>query len=644
MRDIWSFLLQTLTASGAAVLLLIVKVLFRDKLSPRWQFAVWGILGVILLLPAGLFGRYTLLNWPFYVEALRSALTGEYGALAHVTAPVPLPALTAPRSPADWLFTLYCLGVVFFLARYVLSYVRLRLALAQGRPVADGRVKAAAEEYNLPVCPAVEVDGLPSAFICGVFKPVLALPAGAETDEKVILHELLHLKYRDAAWGLVIGFFRCLHWCNPLLWHCADLAGNDLESLCDQRVLERLEGEERRDYGRILLEMADEKYARAPGTTSMANGGRNIRRRIEAIARFKRYPAGMGLVSVCILLTLAAPLIVGSKAVGIPNHLGKIPQIIYARTVPCTTCDGAFDTYAKAVLEQRLDYRAMCAPLSEQNELIEIWRWEHALLWERAGLTDGKLSHPDTSAGYQYCNVTRVGEETCEGLLVLKLNRAPNGESWDSTAASQWMAVQTVQAEKEGGRWVVTPVDEFRAIQGDQTVYGNNSLPGLLYEGREGDFTLRIWWQTASQVNSQVSTSDWFGAYDFFNSTPKPDGEFTTWFNQDLSAEFVGDPADKGRYTSIGFSAAPMEKDGERPELQAPNHGVYGTGSSSGGGEWGSVPLSGSWGDDISFGGGGSSRAGIVDPPDAYAADLYLNGEKAGPLTLYPVEGGERYD
>ena len=375
----------------------------------------------------------------------------------------------------------------------------------------------------------------------------------------------------------------------------------------------------------------------------------------------------MGLVSVCILLTLAAPLIVGSKAVGIPNHLGKIPQIIYARTVPCTTCDGALDTYAKAVLEQRLDYRAMCAPLSEQNELMEIWRWEHALLWERAGLTDGKLSHPDTSAGYQYYNVTWVGEEACEGLLVLKLNHPPNREEqdeiqrrldavrdlvglpteeelWDSTAASQWLAVQTVRAEKEGRRWVVTPVDEFRAIQGDQTVYGNNSLPGLIYEAREGDFTLRIWWQTASQVNSQVSTSDWFGAYDFFNSTPKPDGEFTTWFNQDLSAEFVGDPADKGRYTSIGFSAAPMEKDGERPELQAPNHGVYGTGSSSGGGEWGSVPLSGSWGDDISFGGGGSSRAGIVDPPAAYAADLYLNGEKAGPLTLYPVEGGERYD
>ena len=334
MTDIWSFLLQTLTASGAAVLLLALKAMFRDKLSPRWQFAAWGVLAILLLLPAGRGGRYVLLNWPFYVELLRSTLAGEYGALAHITAPIPLPALRVPRSLEEWLFALYVLGAVFFLVRYIVGYVRLRLALRAGRPAAES-VQAVAEEYGLPACPAIEAEGLSSAFICGVFRPVLALPAGVRTDEKVILHELLHLKYRDAAWGLVICLFRCLHWCNPLLWYCADRAGNDLESLCDQRVLERLEGEDRRDYGRILLSMADEKYARAPGTSSMANGGKNIRRRIEAIARFKKYPAGMGLVSGCILLVLAVFLTVGARA-EVPG-LGAVnvpAQMSRARTTP----------------------------------------------------------------------------------------------------------------------------------------------------------------------------------------------------------------------------------------------------------------------------------------------------------------------
>ena len=352
MRDFWSFLLQTLTASGAAALLLVVKAMFRDKLSPRWQSAVWGVLGLALLVPAGLGGRYILFNWPWLVETVRSALTGEYGALARVTVPVPLPPPAAPRTAADWLYLVYAAGVLFFLGRYLVSYVRLRRALRRGSPADGAPIRAAAGKYGLPVCPAVEVEGLPSAFICGVVRPVLALPAGEAPDEKVLLHELLHLKYHDAAWGLLICFFRCLHWCSPLLWHCADLAGNDLESLCDQRVLERLEGEDRRDYGRILLRMANERYARAPGTSSMANGGKNIRRRVEAIARFKRYTAGVALVSVCVALVMAPPLLLGSHAQTVRpgrggSAVGTAAAMASARTTWCTTYAGALDAYAK---------------------------------------------------------------------------------------------------------------------------------------------------------------------------------------------------------------------------------------------------------------------------------------------------------
>ena len=128
MGDIWAFLLQTLTASGVAVLLLIVKAMFRDKLSPRWQFAVWGILGVILLLPAGFGGRYVLLNWPVFVEVIKTALTGSY-ALTQVTAPIPLPSASVPTTLWDWLYWVYVLGAGLLLVRYLFSYFCLRRAL-----------------------------------------------------------------------------------------------------------------------------------------------------------------------------------------------------------------------------------------------------------------------------------------------------------------------------------------------------------------------------------------------------------------------------------------------------------------------------------------------------------------------------------
>ena len=210
-----------------------------------------------------------------WVEAAKTALTGSY-TLTRVTAPIPLPQFAAPATLWDWLYWVYVLGVILLLGRYLLSYLRLRRALRAGRP-ADAQtaanIQAMAERYRLPTCRAVTVEGVGSAFLCGVFSPILVLPAGTRTDDKVLLHELLHLKYRDVVWGLIICLFRCLHWCNPLLWYCADQAGNDLESLCDQRVLERLEGEERREYGRILLSMANEKYARTPGTSSASSDG-----------------------------------------------------------------------------------------------------------------------------------------------------------------------------------------------------------------------------------------------------------------------------------------------------------------------------------------------------------------------------------
>ncbi|MBE6970418.1 MAG: M56 family metallopeptidase, partial [Ruminococcaceae bacterium] len=379
LRDIWGFLIQTLTASVAAAILLLVKEMFRDKLPPRWQFSIWGLLLVFLLIPAGRTGYYALINIPLWVETCKTLLTGSY-TLTQVFASIPLPPLSAPQTAADWIYLAYFAGVAALLARYLLSYFRLRRALKRGRTPQESvmaQLRSVAKQYHLPECPAVEVEGLSSAFLCGVFRPVLALPAGKVPEDKVLLHELQHLKHKDVLWGLVICLFRCIHWCNPLLWYCADRAGNDIEAACDQRVLEALEGEERRDYGRILLAMSNDRYARAPGTSSMANGGKNIRRRIEAIARFKKYPAGMGLVSVCMAILLFAHLIgVPAESIYLPQH--QLPEEIEfaaamasARTVQCTTYAGAMDTYAKAVMAESGIYRALCSPLDQHEALFD---------------------------------------------------------------------------------------------------------------------------------------------------------------------------------------------------------------------------------------------------------------------------------
>ena len=651
MTDLWGFLLQTLTASGAAALLLVVKALFRDKLSPRWQFAAWGVLGLVLLVPAGLGGRYALVNWPWLVETAKTALAGDYS-LTRVLVPIPLPRLRVPETAADWLYAVYAAGVLVLLIRYVLSYVRLRLALRHGAPAGETRtaqIGAVAERYGLPVCRAVEVPGLTSAFICGVFRPVLALPAGTEADDKVLLHELLHLRHRDAAWGLVICLLRCLHWCNPLLWYCADRASNDLEARCDQRVLELLEGEERRDYGRILLSMANEKYARAPGTSSMANGGKNIRRRIESIARFKKYPAGMALVSVCVAVTLASPLLLGTRADAVYEGGGSLPRnmdvsaaMASARTVWCTTPAGALDTYAKSVLDQNGVYRAMCAPLEEQAAIGEELRAN-----TEAGVyptwDTGLPCWPNTQSGYAVYNLELVGGDAYEGLLVVELNYPPEGQAAEESHT--WLAGQSLRTERQDGRWVVLPLGEFQAVEtnwGSLPPYNCENLPAYLYEARTENFTVRLRYQTAFRVDSYVQNNSWFFSSQSFDTTPQPQGEFTAMDGQELSVIYTGDPADKDEIRSIGVSCAPVQEGEERPELRKAGTGNVG-GSSSDGSNWGARSLERDWGPEVRISGGGGSRhPKDFDQPAVYAADLYINGVKQAELTLLPVEGGTR--
>ena len=389
MGNIWEFLYQTLTVSIVAAALLLIKRLLRDKLSPRWQYGVWAVLALRALLPAST-ARGVVPPLALWVETLKSAVelglgSAYSGAFEPIRLRHVLPWIdAAPASATDWLFIAYAAGVLLTLAWYALRYAHLRALLRRGSAAgaeAQAAVASAAGKYGLRPCPAVAVPGLKTAFVCGVFRPVLAVPAEGAPDEKVILHELLHLKHSDALQNVFWCFLRALHWCDPFMQYVFDRVGNDMESLCDQRVLERLEGEERREYGGILLEMASRAYARAPGTSSISNGAKNIARRIEAIARFKLYPRGMALIAACTAVTLCAALLTGAAAdhsdrrLQAPRNEGELVAALSAsRLNRCTTLAGALDTYAKALLCGRGVYFAMSTPLSEQERWFQEMR------------------------------------------------------------------------------------------------------------------------------------------------------------------------------------------------------------------------------------------------------------------------------
>lgn len=51
MYNIWGFGLQTIAVSIVAGIILLLKKIFEDKLSPKWQYGIWTLLAIRILIP-----------------------------------------------------------------------------------------------------------------------------------------------------------------------------------------------------------------------------------------------------------------------------------------------------------------------------------------------------------------------------------------------------------------------------------------------------------------------------------------------------------------------------------------------------------------------------------------------------------------
>ena len=591
MTSLWSLLLQTIGASLTAVVLLCAKGLFREQLSPRWQYGVWGILALRILLPAGVLGR-SLFPWGrVALEAAKTAVEGGLSSalcapydVTRVYAPIPLflKGFPRPGSITDALFYLYAAGVVLSLLWFLGAYLGLRRTLKRARrpePERLAQLEAVCARYGLEaparivVCPAAE-----SAFVCGPLRPVLVLPEG-ETDDKVLLHELLHLKYGDVWAGVGMCVLRCLHWCNPFLWYCWDWAQNDCEALCDQRVLERLEGEDRREYGKILLSMAGDRYARAPGTSSMANGGANIKRRITAIARFKRYPAGISLAAGCIGVVLGVGCLMGAaQAVDLSELSPELPlALAQTRLSRPTTPAGALDTYVKAVLSGNGLYLSMVTPQEELPELVErleAGRLQSDPLDLTGVLREVRLYYVHQSrdgipyrsylADWSVYEFIEHPDGSYTGLLVL------DGHYWIKEAWDTKILVlyQYVQVASQDGGWTVTPLSEWAPLPpGNLTPWNDaeSALPRMVYTAEAGGFRVDLDYWYALSVSNRITPgtsngpfASWFSATQEMDPIPKPWTVFTEWY-QGGGKEITR--LDSGEAVSAGLEICPLRGD-----------------------------------------------------------------------------------
>ena len=652
MENIWGFLVQTVSVSLVAILILLLKKLFSDKLPPRWQYGIWSILALRILMPVTM-KRFILLPVPLWLETskflaeqrLSSAYTQIFQAITikHI-----VPVIHGlPRSITDWLFLLYIAGIALSLLWYLVSYIRLRLRLRTGTaPAAElmHSIQEVCRRYDLkPPCQIKIIHGLPSAFVCGIVRHILVWPTGKEPDEKILLHELMHVRYLDAFWSVCWCVLRSLHWCNPFLQYVFYRIGNDMESLCDQRVLERLEGESRREYGMILLAMANDKYACFPGTTSISNGGKNITRRIEAIARFRKYPREMTLVSICILAVLAAPALVGTAASSNSSQFQPTDTRMLAQAMSttriqrCTTVAGALDTYAKGLILKNGIYIASASSLSLQEDLYNQMRWSDPEGQPAYFLDPGpEFALINCSQGYRILNLSENTDGSYRAILAFSL-------TWDlEEPYCLWIPVTICREDA----WVVMESGErtLAAVPlGDIEMQKNeDALPSL----RQLTAVTRMGTVTISERNTyqvdnslQNNTTNYFGSFpgSSFDEAPKLNARFSgyhLWTFTDYTPP--EDSSESGPSRSVAIQTANLNTIDEKVDFSKTRLYPGSSGSSDNIG-FTCESVIGQWDHTISSGHGSGFYGGdieIMKLPVAYRVQILWDDKVMDELTI----------
>lgn len=161
------------------------------------------------------------------------------------------------------LLAVIAVGILFFV-RIVIGVAGIWWVTRRGREVEDEGLLTELDRAcdRLGVTQLVRVlvsDRVDVPLVWGLHKPILILPAHAmewtrERLRVVFLHELAHLRRRDAVTLVVTRASAALWWFHPVVWSLDRAARRDCEQACDDLVLHT--GTLPSDYADHLLSIA----------------------------------------------------------------------------------------------------------------------------------------------------------------------------------------------------------------------------------------------------------------------------------------------------------------------------------------------------------------------------------------------------
>ena len=334
------FLSMSFSGGLLILVLLLGKRFWKDKISRQWQYYIWLVIVLRLLLPFGLettlFGKtYQSIDQamaqaqPFLQKSLLPNASGDGFASDEGNGPdnekenslaedletvQPLQDIGAMLTEHIWVVWLMAaLGLLIRKVTIYQSFIRyINAALA---PVSDleslDRLCAIAQRAGMKRPVELCVNPLISSpLLIGFFHPCIVLPSAdiAKKDfDYIALHELTHCKRGDMFYKWLVQVTVCLHWFNPLVHLMSREIAKACEFSCDEAVLAKMGRDNAQDYGKTLLDAmaAVGKYKEELGTVTLSENKRLLKERLGAIMGFKTQSKTVKLLTVALTLCMA---------------------------------------------------------------------------------------------------------------------------------------------------------------------------------------------------------------------------------------------------------------------------------------------------------------------------------------------------
>ena len=297
---------NSIKATILIVLIFIIQWLAHERLPAKWLHALWFILIVRLLLPAGFESNLS----PFNIFERADA---NHISIRIFTQPVwpgteamhpdtaPIPATSRPLILMDLFSAIWILGALAFAIITVARNMKCRKNIRGWLSITDTRFINRFSECrkNMQIRGPVRIAQLNSLqipMLYGWLHPVILIPSSKIskwTDDQInhiLCHELAHLKRHDILFAHVTTVLQIMHWFNPLLWLTFHKMRLDREIACDAIVLNHLGRDQSKSYGSTILLLLENISTQNlnPMTVGIGESKKNLEHRLHSITGFRK--------------------------------------------------------------------------------------------------------------------------------------------------------------------------------------------------------------------------------------------------------------------------------------------------------------------------------------------------------------------